>query len=81
MGVVGMGDDGSLRNLNVELRRPNIFGDVSWCRANIADKRVEDGCHVVDLELMVQNQLEEITASGVATVELPTRGKSVQSTA
>lgn len=71
-----MGDDGFLRKLNVELRRPNIFGDVSWCRATIVDKRVEDGCYLVDFEVMVQNQLEEITASGVGTVELPARGKN-----
>ena len=29
-----MGDDGFLRRLNVSVRRPNIFGDVSWCRAS-----------------------------------------------
>jgi len=68
-----MGDDGFLRKLNVEVRRPNIFGDVSWCRATVVDKRVEDGDHLVELELEVQNQLEDITARGVATVELPSR--------
>jgi acyl dehydratase len=66
-----MGDDGFLRRLNVSLRRPNIFGDVSWCRATIADKRIEDGVRLVDLELSVVNQLEETTATGTATVELP----------
>ncbi|MGR8947880.1 MAG: FAS1-like dehydratase domain-containing protein [Gammaproteobacteria bacterium] len=68
-----MGDHGFLRKLSVELRRPNIFGDVSWCRANVLDKRIEDASHLVDFEVMVQNQLDEITASGTATVELPPR--------
>ena len=68
-----MGDDGFLRRLNVSIRRPNIFGDVSWCRANVVDKRLEDGAHLIDLELLVINQLEETTAKGVATVELPPR--------
>ena len=68
-----MGDGGFLRRLNVSVRRPNIFGDVSWCRADIVDKRVDDGVHVVDLALRVENQLGEITAKGVATVALPTR--------
>lgn len=54
-------------------RRPNIFGDVSWCKARIADKRLEDGAHVVDLELQVDNQLGETTAKGTAVVELPAR--------
>ncbi len=68
-----MGDLGFLRRLNVSLRRPNIFGDVSWCRAKILDKRIEDDSHLVDLEVFVQNQLEEITAQGTAMVELPAR--------
>ena len=68
-----MGDDGFLRRLEVSLRRPNIFGDVSWCRATVADKRVEDGVHLVELELRVDNQLGETTAKGAAIVELPSR--------
>lgn len=69
-----MGDDGFLRKLNVSVRRPNIFGDVSWCRAKILDKRVEEGAHLVDLEVYVENQLGEVTAKGTAVVELPSRG-------
>ena len=68
-----IGDEGFLRRLNVSVRRPNIFGDVSWCRAKVADKRVEEGAHLVDLEVFVENQLNEITAKGTALVELPSR--------
>jgi acyl dehydratase len=68
-----IGDDGFLRRLNVSLRRPNIFGDVSWCRGTVMGKRVEDGVHLADLELRVVNQLDETTAKGEATVELPSR--------
>ena len=68
-----MGDDGFLRRLDVSVRRPNIFGDVSWCRAKIADKRIDGGAHLVDLELWVENQLGETTAKGTAIVELPSR--------
>jgi hypothetical protein len=71
-----MGDAGFLRRLSVSVRRPNIFGDVSWCRADIVDKRVEDGAHVVDLALRVENQLGEVTAKGSATVVLPARSRS-----
>ena len=68
-----MGDDGFLRKLSASIRRPNIFGDVSWLKARIVDKRVEEGAHVVDLELSVVNQLDETTAKGTAVVELPAR--------
>jgi acyl dehydratase len=66
-----VGDDGFMRALDVKLRRPNIFGDVSWCRGRVAGKRVEDGVHLVDLEIHVENQLGEKTATGTATAELP----------
>ena len=69
-----MGDDGFLRRLKVSVRRPNIFGDVSWCRAKIVDKRIEAAVHLVELAVSVENQLGEVTASGMAVVELPTRG-------
>lgn len=68
-----MGDTGFLRKLSATIRRPNIFGDVSWCKAQIVDKRVEEGIHVVDLALQVDNQLGETTAKGTAVVELPAR--------
>ena len=66
-----VGDDGFVRMLDVKLRRPNIFGDVSWCHGVITGKRVEDGVHLVDLDVRVDNQLGETTATGSATVELP----------
>ena len=68
-----MGDDGFLRRLNISLRRPNIFGDVSWCRGRIADKRVEGDLPLVELEVHVENQLGEVTAKGTAVVELSRR--------
>ena len=66
-----VGDAGFVRMLDVKLRRPNIFGDVSWCRGKVTGKRVEDGIHLVDLDVHVENQLGETTAAGTATVELP----------
>lgn len=65
------GDDGFIRRLNVTVKRPNIFGDVSWCRGTVVDKRVEDGAHLVELEVRIENQLGEVTADGTSMVELP----------
>ena len=67
------GDDGFIRRLNVTVKRPNIFGDVSWCRGAVVDKRVEEGAHLVELEVRIQNQLGDVTADGTSIVELPTR--------
>jgi acyl dehydratase len=68
------GDDGFVRVLDVKLRRPNIFGDTSWCRGRVLDKRIEDGAALVDVAVWVENQLGETTADGTAVVELPRRG-------
>ena len=67
------GDDGFVRVLDVKLRRPNIFGDTSWCRGRVVDKRIEDGAALVDVAVWVENQLGETTADGAAVVELPRR--------
>jgi acyl dehydratase len=68
-----VGDDGFVRRLYVEVRRPNIFGDVSWCRGTVVDKRIEDGMHLVELAVRIENQLGDITADGTSIVELPSR--------
>lgn len=70
-----MGDEGFLRALDVRISRPNIFGDVSWCRGEVTAKRVEEGAHLVDLSLRVENQLGEVTASGAAAVRLRSRSE------
>lgn len=71
-----MGDAGFVRRLSVRVRRPNVFGDVSWCTGTLTDKRLEDGVPVVELALAVVNQLNETTATGTALVALPARAAS-----
>jgi acyl dehydratase len=62
-----MGDEGRLTALAVRLRRPDIFGDTVWCGGRVTD--VEG--RRVSIELAARNQLNETTAEGNATVELP----------
>jgi len=68
-----MGDDGFLRYLSVRIKLPNIFGDTTWCKGKVVDKRVEEEKYLVDAEIWAENQLGEITAKGMAIVELPHR--------
>lgn len=68
-----MGDDGFLRNLSVEVRRPNMFGNVTWCRGRVVNKFVEEGRHYVEADLVAENQDKEVNATGAATVELPSK--------
>ena len=69
-----MGDDGFLKRMYVELRRFNVVGDTTWCRGRVTGKRVEDGEHLVDLDIWGENQRQEITTKGTAVVRLPAKG-------
>jgi hypothetical protein len=68
-----MGDHGFLRSLDAQVRRFNLVGDTTWCRGKVVDKREEDGKKVVICEIWCEDQRGDITAKGMATVELPTK--------
>lgn len=74
-----MGDYGVLRNLYAEVRRHNLLGDVTWCTGEVTEKRVEDGDHLVDVELVGHDQRDNRTAKGTAVIQLPTREKGPES--
>lgn len=66
-----MSDYGFVRSLYGEVRRHNVMGDVTWCSGEVADKRVEDGNHLVEVDLVARDQRDEVTAKGEAVVQLP----------
>ncbi len=65
------GDDAFIQDLEVRLRRPNLLGDVTWLTGVVVKKSTPGG--LVTCELTARNERDETTASGVATVRLPTR--------
>jgi acyl dehydratase len=69
-----MGDDGTLKKLNVAVRHPNIVGDTNTVYGKVASKRIEGDEHLVELQIENRNQAGLATALGTATVALPTRG-------
>jgi acyl dehydratase len=68
-----MGDHAFLKRLRADIRRFNTFGDVTYCKGTVTRKYVENGVHLVDVEIWAENQRGEITAPGLATVLLPSR--------
>jgi len=68
-----MGDDGTLKKLNVSVRHPNVVGDTNTVYGKAVKKYVEDGEHLVDVEISNVNQAELATALGTATVALPSK--------
>ena len=77
-----MSDDGFIRRLNIEILKPFIYQDANWYNGEIVDKykeRLGDVMYkAVDIKIDVTNQRGEKTASGDATVYLPSKGCEVK---
>lgn len=71
-----MSDLGHLSQLNVRIRRPNLYGNTTWCRGRVV-RKVEElvgSRRAVELELWAETQDGERNAEGTAVVLLPVRG-------
>lgn len=77
-----MGDRAFLRSLDVQIRRPNVLGDTTWCHAKVTGKSMGPDPEyrgsvplsgIVDLEVWAVNQLGDVNAKGTARVLLPTK--------
>src|SRR5690606_5269806 len=69
-----MGDHGHLQQFSVRLRRPDVFGDVTWCGGTVTGVEVRNGSEgIVTMDLHAKNQRGEVTATGSAEVKLPLR--------
>lgn len=71
-----MGDAGTLKKLNASIRHPNVVGDTNTLCAEVTKKYVEDGKHLVEVQVQNHNQSGLATAFGTATVELASRSQS-----
>ena len=68
-----MGDDGLVRRVSIQHRGINYKNDTLTTNGQVIGKRVEDGEHLVDVHLWVENQAGENTDIGQATIALPSR--------
>lgn len=68
-----MGDDGFLAEMDVRIRRPNIFGNTTWVRAKVVDKAPYEGKAAVQIEIEGVDQRSVRNTTATATVLLPTR--------
>jgi acyl dehydratase len=67
------GDEGWLRKLSVQYRGMDQPGSKVICKGRVTKKYVEDGKHMVDCEIWLENARGEKTTPGNATVILPSR--------
>lgn len=69
-----IGDEAEVRELSMQFRAINHKHDVLTTRCVVSEKTVEDGEHLVTLDINVMNQDGAATAPGTAVVVLPSRG-------
>ena len=67
------GDEADIRELSMQFRAINHKHDVLTTRCVVSEKTVEDGEHLVRLDINVINQDGAATAPGTAVVVLPSR--------
>ena len=68
-----MGDDGFLTKLDSQLRTPLFQGEMSRTHGRVTRKYVEDGEHLVDLDLWAETHGGARYSQATATVRLPAR--------
>ena len=68
------GDEAEIRELGVQFRAINQKNDVLTCHGTVTEKTVEEGEHLVKLDLNVVNHEGQATCPGHAVVVLPSRG-------
>jgi acyl dehydratase len=68
-----MGDDGFVTQLEVRHRAIKFFGDMNYIKGKVTKKYVENGEHLVDLEVWGENQDAVVNTTGKATVKLVSR--------
>lgn len=67
------GERGWLRKLSVQYRGMDQPGSPVVCKGKVVKKYSEDGRHLVDCEIWLENAKGEKTTLGSATVMLPSR--------
>jgi acyl dehydratase len=68
-----IGEQGTLKKLAVQYRGMDYPNDPLTCRGKVTKKYLQDGKHMVDCDIWMENGKGEKTTPGSATVILPAR--------
>ena len=69
-----MGEHGTLKKLNVQYRGIDVPGTPVYCKGVVLCKYVENGEHLVECDIWMENSDGDKTTPGSVLVSLPTRG-------
>lgn len=68
-----IGEWGTLKRFSVQYRGMDVPGDTLTCKGRVTRKWVENGQHLVEAEIWLENGKGERTTPGSAVVVLPSR--------
>ncbi len=68
-----IGEEGTLSKLSCQYRGLDVPGDTLVCKGTVTRKYVQDGQHIVDCDIWLENGKGERTTHGAASVALPSR--------
>ena len=68
-----IGERGTLKKLSCQYRGMDVPGDTLICSGTVTSKYIQDGRHMVDCQIWLDNSKGERTTPGSATVILPSR--------
>ncbi|MFH1485409.1 MAG: acyl dehydratase, partial [Chloroflexota bacterium] len=69
-----IGDYAFVTRLGAKVLLPGIYGDTQWCKGKVTKKYIDDRKrHLVDMDVWCENQRQEVTARGYATVALASK--------
>ena len=69
-----MGDDGFLKKMSCQARRPLYMSDTDYIRGKVVKKYIQDGEHLVDIDITCTTQRGVMHMPATATVRLLSRG-------
>jgi len=69
-----IGEDGWIEKLAVDYRKMDVVNKALSAKGKVTKKYQENGKHLVDLEVWIENEDGEVTTPGRATVSLPASG-------
>ena len=70
-----IGEQGTLKKLSCQYRGMDVPGDTLVCKGTVSRKYDQDGHHMVDCQIWLENGKGERTTPGLASVVLTSRGQ------
>ena len=70
-----IGDEGWVCSVKLEFRKMNLLGDTITTKGKVINKYIQNGVHLVDTEVWMENMNFGISVTGKATVCLPSRAE------